>query len=357
MTQTRDTFPIQIQLTAMSLPEGRHQRIGQSKTAVALMGEAAPSSLTREGCILAIYPGEPSELLVRLENQTADPITIEWQTRGDFPPQWCQVGGEGHQLPGHGRLEVVLYFQIAADFFEAPQGRPGGQPLQLDYRGQFTVSYSTTTTTQTYEQTAEFELLVRPRSLYLNFVPSLYRDVDFVGRFLKIFEQAFEPNVQMLNSLWAYLDPRTAPDALLPFLAHWVGWPLTSSLSLARQRRLIAGALQLYRWRGTKRGLRYAIHLFTDLPLEEGDRPAIEITELGGRGLVLGETRLGREAIVGGGQAYHFLVQLRPPDDFTVDPGLVRQVIEREKPAFCSYELYISEITDEHGSISGNGAM
>lgn len=355
MTQT-DTFPIQIQLTAMSLPEGRYQRIGQSNTEVALMGKTATPSQTPQGCNLVIYPGEPSELLVQLQNQTPDSITIEWQTQGDFPPQWCQVGGEGHQLPGHGRLELVLYFHIAPDFFESPGGTRPGQPLQLDYQGQFTVSYSTTTTTQTYEQTAEFQLLIRPRSLYLNFVPSLYRDVDFVGRFLKIFEQAFEPNVQMLNSFWAYLDPRTAPDAMLPFLAHWVGWPLTSSLSLAKQRQLIAGALQLYRWRGTKRGLRYAIHLFTDLSLEEGDHPPIEITELGGRGFVFGETRLGREAIMGGGQAYHFLVQLRPPPDLTVDPGLVRQVIEQEKPAFCSYELYISELTDEYESTSGNVA-
>jgi phage tail-like protein len=71
-----------------------------------------------------------------------------------------------------------------------------------------------------------FPLVVRPDSAYLNFLPSFYQDVDFIGRFLSIFEQGFDPAVQAIDTLWAYLDPLTAPEALLPFLAHWVAWKL-----------------------------------------------------------------------------------------------------------------------------------
>ncbi|WP_072619509.1 phage tail protein [Spirulina major] len=350
MTQTRDTFPIRMQLTAMKLPEGRHQAIAASHDQRSQITLAAPTEeTTPQACTLVIYPGEPSELLVRLENLTADPLRVALDVLGNFPAHWCQVGGEGNEIPPAGRMEVVLYFQVEADFFESPLGPPAGTPLQLDYAGQFVATYTTTTGGQPTQQAAEFQVLVRPRSLYLDFLPDVYREVDFVGRFLKIFEQAFEPDVQILNSLWAYLHPRTAPDALIPFLAYWVGWPLTPQLSLATQRRLIAGALQLYRWRGTRRGLKYAIHLFTDLPFEGngGEDPAIQITEIGGRGFVLGETRLGRGATMGGGQPYHFVVELRSPSANPIDPDLVRKVIEQEKPAFCSYELYIiSEDTE-----------
>lgn len=353
MTQTRDIFPIRMQLTAMKMPEGRHQAIAASHDQRSPIHLTAPTEATApQDCTLVIYPGEPSELLVRLENLTADPLRVDLDVTGNFPAQWCQVGGEGNEIPPAGRMEVVLYFQVDADFFESPLGRLPKTPLQLDYAGQFVATYTTAAGGQPTQQSADFQVLVRPRSLYLDFLPDVYREVDFVGRFLKIFEQAFEPDVQILNSLWAYLHPRTAPDALIPFLAYWVGWPLTPQLSLATQRRLIAGALQLYRWRGTRRGLRYAIHLFTGLPLEvEEGEPQIQITELGGRGFVMGETRLGREATMGGGQPYHFVVELRAPPSAPLDLDLVRKVIEQEKPAFCSYELYVSEDTENRGSI------
>jgi phage tail-like protein len=68
-------------------------------------------------------------------------------------------------------------------------------------------------------------LHVRPDSRYLKFLPTVYREVDLIGRLLKVFEQSLDPAIQTLEMLWAYLDPLTAPEALLPFLAYWVGWP------------------------------------------------------------------------------------------------------------------------------------
>ncbi|MGB0561798.1 MAG: phage tail protein, partial [Spirulinaceae cyanobacterium] len=226
----------------------------------------------------------------------------------------------------------------------------------LDYQGSFEVYSRSPNASQRVQQTVEFRLFVRPRSLYLDFLPDIYREVDFVGRFLKIFEQTFEPDIQVLSNLWAYLSPQTAPEAMLPFLAHWVGWPLTPQLSLQRQRQLIAGAVELYRWRGTRRGLKYAIHLFTDLPLgpTAPDAPQpIEIQEFGGRGFVLGETRLGRDATMGGGRPYHFIVQLSPLPDQSLNLPLIKQVIEQEKPAFCTYELMVMAST-EPGASAGS---
>ena len=43
--------------------------------------------------------------------------------------------------------------------------------------------------------------------------------------------------------------------------------------------------------------------------------------------------------MLGGGRPYHFIVRLRPDQRNQIDERLVRDIIEREKPAFCTYEL------------------
>jgi phage tail-like protein len=67
----------------------------------------------------------------------------------------------------------------------------------------------------------------------------------------------------------------TAPEALLPFLAHWVAWPIDRRWDTKQQRRFIRNAVELYRWHGTRQGLRFYLHLYTELPLDE-DLPEAE---------------------------------------------------------------------------------
>jgi phage tail-like protein len=150
-----------------------------------------------------------------------------------------------------------------------------------------------------------------------------------------------------MDAIWAYLDPLMAPESLLPFLAYWVGWEIDPHLSLAQQRYLIRYAIELYRWRGTRRGLRFYLYLYTNLPLDEHlpeDEKHISIQEVFSQGLVLGRSRLGEDTSVGGGQPYHFIVKLRPDYPNQIDERLVRKIIEQEKPAFCTYDLYINPI-------------
>lgn len=359
MTQARDTLPLRLQLTPMQLSEGMPLAVGGQKHAPETAIARGETPMTR-GCQLVIHPGEPGEILVQLENLENRTLYLHLQAEGNFPREWCRLGIEGSQLPPLGKIEAVLYFQIPLDFFESSDLTTPGKPLTLDYRGRLHLSYTLDNPAQSEGEptfisltAAEFTLYIRPRSLYLDFLPELYREVDFIGRLLKIFEQAFEPAVQTLDALWAYLDPLTAPEALLPFLAHWVGWPLsldtdaTSHISIARQRYLIRQAVELYRWRGTKRGLRLYLHLYTDLPLDEhlpeGEKH-ISIEEVFGRGFVMGEAHLGQDAIVGGGQPFHFVVHLRCHNPRQIDRQLVRTIIEQEKPAFCIYDLYIESI-------------
>jgi phage tail-like protein len=354
MTQALSHSPLHLQLTPMRVPE--------AVPAEAMVRSGLATASAPAGLQLLLRPGEPSEMIVQLRNTGNHTIRCHLQPEGNFPAAWCRVGGMESQEIAPGRqLDAVLLFQIPTDFFENQQTIHPEQPLLLDYECRLLVYYtivnhqpapsspSTLTVSGSGLEQAAFKLQVRPHSLYLKFLPTLYREVDFLERFLKIFEQAFEPAVHTLNTMWAHLDPLTAPQAMLPFLAYWVAFPVDPRWSVERQRRLIRNAMELYRWRGTRRGLRLYLHLYTDLPLDdhlshERDKH-IAITELFSDGLVLADSQIGQTAMIGGGCPFHFIVRLREDHPDQIDESLVRYIIDQEKPAFCTYELYIESPT------------
>lgn len=300
---------------------------------------------------LRLCPGEPSELVVQITNLSPQALQISLQVSGLFPGR-CLIDVEGGDLPAAGRIEAVLRFELPADFFEDQLAIAPGQQNQLDYPETLQVYTRGASTEGPPPQTggtllaeASFGIYIRPESRYLNYLPSVYREVDLIGRLLKIFEQTLDPSIQTLRLLWAYLDPLTAPETLLPFLGYWVGWPSDIPWDLQQQRRLIRRALEIYRWRGTRRGLRLYLHLYTGLPLDSPETPEqekhISIQESFSRGFVLESARLGENTRIGGGRPFHFVVRLRSPQP--QDESLIRTIIEQEKPAFCTYELYLEE--------------
>jgi phage tail-like protein len=340
MTQSRSTQAISLLLTPMQIPEALPAESGQQPGAWVGAGAiAATPSLS-----LLLRPGEPSEMVVQIRNLGAHSLRLTLQVEGSFPQAWCQVGMEGTEVQVGRQMEAVLRFYLPTDFFEQHQAPRPGETLPLNYQGHLTVHSLEAESGRRQTETASFNLYVRPHSLYPKFLPAIYSEIDFVGRFLKIFEQGFEPAVQTLDSLWAHLDPLTSPSAFLPFLAHWVGWSMLPQVSLERQRHLIRSAIDIYRWRGTRRGLRFYLHLVTGLPLDEHLPDAekhIEISESFSRGFVVGTANLGEDAILGGGRPFHFTVYLRPDYVDQIDEALVRKVIEQEKPAFCTYDLFV----------------
>lgn len=340
MVQTRfSPEKLHIQLTPMRIPEAV-PLAGLALTDSGVATQTAPS------LSLLLQPGEPSEMVVQVKNLERRTLHLTLRVEGNFPTEWCQIQTEGREIAAGAQMDAVVYFSVPATFFEEQQALSPAkkEQLLLNYLCRVCV-YVDLGTEQEQIQSAEFGLYIRPYSKYMNFLPVLYREVDFIGRFMKIFEQAFEPAIQSFNVMWANLDPLTAPQALLPFLAHWVAWPVDSIWNLSQQRRLIRRAVELYRWRGTRKGLRLYLHLYTGLPLDEhiaqeADKH-ISITEPFGQGFVLGAAKLGEGAVLGGGQPYHFIVHLRPDSFNNVDEQLVRQIIDQEKPAFSTYELLI----------------
>lgn len=335
MTQANYRPTLALKLASMQTPEAV-----ETSALASFAGNSKEEAIAHN---LLLHPGEPGEMLVQLENLGSHPLRWKLVIEGDFPDNWCNWHQEeAEEIAPNQKIDRELSFQIPEDFFENQFTLLGRKArLQVNYEAQVYV-YGEGETQQQLIGYRIFNLCVRPNSSYLNFLPAIYREIDFMGRFITIFEQAFDPAVQTIDVLWAYLDPLTAPEAMLPFLAHWVAWPMEHRWDSQQQRRLIRNAVTLYRWHGTRRGLRYYLHLYTSLPLDE-DLPEsekhISIEEIFSQGFVLGKTLIGQDSMLGGTRPFHFIVRLRPDSPEQIDEQLVRDIIEREKPAFCTYDL------------------
>jgi phage tail-like protein len=101
------------------------------------------------------------------------------------------------------------------------------------------------------------------RSRLLQYLPALYQNDAFLARFLLIFQSILDPIEQTIDNTHHYLDPGLAPAHFLPWLASWVGLELDPGLDEERQRELIRRAVELSRWKGTRRGLREELKIRT----------------------------------------------------------------------------------------------
>jgi len=173
-------------------------------------------------------------------------------------------------------------------------------------------------------------------SNYLQYLPAFYREDDFTGRFLNIFEDILTPIEGIVDNLAFYFDPGTTPQSFLTWLASWVGLVLDERWPEARRRQLIKSVVELYRWRGTKRGLSEYLRIYTGVvPQVLEHTPATQL----GTNTNSGTTKIR----VTEDQAHCFTVILEVPDVSTIDADIVRSIIESEKPAYTTYILQINE--------------
>jgi len=167
-------------------------------------------------------------------------------------------------------------------------------------------------------------------SSYLRYLPAIYWEDQFIGRFLRIFEDVLTPVQQTVNALPQHFDPSLTSLPMLDFLSSWVGAGYDQELPETVQRRLVKASLYLHSRRGTKAGLRLALELAC------GHRPYI--TEYS-PGLVLGQDAvMGLNTSLEGGTPLRFHVVFDCPAA-AVDQPLAHAIIRRYKPAHASYTL------------------
>lgn len=166
-------------------------------------------------------------------------------------------------------------------------------------------------------------------SLLPGVVQSALRDGGPMRALLEVMEALHEPSEEVLSSLDERFDPRRAPDAFVPFLARWVDLDhlfeegaeasgrLPEAIELGPLRELVALATHLSRWRGTRRGL----VLFLE-------------TATGERGFEVDERVRGDDGTV---RPFH--LRVTAPAGTHGRRALLEKIIEREKPAYVTYEL------------------
>jgi phage tail-like protein len=177
---------------------------------------------------------------------------------------------------------------------------------------------------------------VKLQSSYLEYLPALFRDDEFMGQFLLIFESIMKPLENTVDNLSLYFGPLMTPEPLLPWLASWVDLTLDPTWPIERRRELVRSAAELYRWRGTKRGLTEYLRIYT------GRLP--EISEYIPGMTLAHETRLGINTQLGSsGAGYHFTVTLELDGNSEIDTNTVRAIIDAQKPAHTVYTLQIRQ--------------
>jgi phage tail-like protein len=190
--------------------------------------------------------------------------------------------------------------------------------------------------------------LRHPPASLLNYMPSIYRETlapprerhapyeerPFFERFLRGFEDAMGPSQALVANLDRYFDSDAAPADFLPWLATWVSLVLDENWPVLKRRRLIQEAVELYRWRGTRRGLARYLWIYAGVVPHINDQPFT--------GMRLGPgTLLGRDTRLGDVPPHTFVVTLAVPDPMAINEQIVRDIIESEKPAHTAYEFRI----------------
>jgi phage tail-like protein len=194
------------------------------------------------------------------------------------------------------------------------------------------------------------ELTVAERSP-LGFLPGLYQRTDLTGRnfvhdFLWITTHLQFQTEEKLDNLEHYFDPHECPPEFLDYLASWVALSLESDWPEFKRRSLIKKAVELYHLRGTPRGLRVYLRIFT------GVDPVIIENAWPFDGVVVGiSSTVGEDMVLmhAVNRAHTFVVHIPLPID-DVDDDMIRRIhriIEQEKPVHTDYYLTFAEPEEE----------
>jgi hypothetical protein len=151
--------------------------------------EAVASSFTLKstknddvnGNSLLLHPGINGEMFVVIENLGDYPQTVKLEIEGDFNSDWCHYKSEDLSLIApHSKIERTIAFLVLINFFENQQALVESPQLQINYISQISV-YTYTKNTQQLVEYQTFNIIVRPKNSYLDFLPTLFREVDFLG--------------------------------------------------------------------------------------------------------------------------------------------------------------------------------
>jgi phage tail-like protein len=159
-------------------------------------------------------------------------------------------------------------------------------------------------------------------------LPGLLQEDTFVQRLVAGLDEVLSPILLSLDNLDAYLDPATAPSDFLEWLGEWVGIAFDENWSLDQQRALVAGAVDLFHWRGTVRGLSAHVALYT------GAEPDIEET-----GTCIWSSD--PDSDLPGDPEPKLIVRVGRSSGSDIDAGRLDRIVSASKPAHIPHRVDI----------------
>ena len=98
-----------------------------------------------------------------------------------------------------------------------------------------------------------------PRMSYLRYLPSIYSEDktsrNFLERFLSLFETISDDVDAKISNLPKLFDPKTTPADFIPWLSSWLAFGFDDRWPLNKTRLLLRHLPELYKMRGTRKGL------------------------------------------------------------------------------------------------------
>lgn len=154
---------------------------------------------------------------------------------------------------------------------------------------------------------------------------------------------------EIISTLSLLFQPVETPKEFLPWLSQWTALSLRADLSVTQQRELLSRIVRMYRSRGTRRNLQELLEVYTErfAPLPPPVVTEVEVPEF----RIGVHSTIGADTYLSGGPPHFFRVTAgwseaargsTPPSVHLRRMGVIRTVVELEKPAHTDYELRVA---------------
>jgi phage tail-like protein len=151
-------------------------------------------------------------------------------------------------------------------------------------------------------------------SRYMQYLPGVYYESDFIKRYLLIMESMFAPYEWGIDSFEQFYNPNVTPPDWLRWIGEWFDIVIHPSVPIERQRAVVRELAQLYRARGTRRCITWLLELYFGVKPE-----IIELTDPP--------------------SSFKVMLPLPKKEDTAVNRALAEQLITAVKPAWTTFTL------------------
>ncbi|MBN1946179.1 MAG: PASTA domain-containing protein [Bradymonadales bacterium] len=193
------------------------------------------------------------------------------------------------------------------------------------------------------------ELVVSMECL-LDYLPGIYQrrqvgGTNYLREFLWIFQHIFYSIESKIDVLHTYFEVFETPGEFLPWLSSWVAFTLDGEWDETKRRLFLKRAVELYRIRGTVKGLETFIDMYI------GVKPKIIENAWPLNGFQIGVySTIGVESAIlpPTNRAYCFIVEIPLDPNTITDDQIIKihQIISQEKPAHTTYYLKFTGVPE-----------